>query len=73
MRRGLGSAKMDGAIMHIGYGAGDETELKVQKGAGHRHANTETNAPALYAMKQAGGQTVLEHKARVSISVALAQ
>jgi hypothetical protein len=57
---GLGAAKMDGAIMYIGYVSGDETRLKVQKGAGHRHADLETNAPARYVMRETGGQTVLE-------------
>ncbi len=57
---GLGGAKMDGAIMYIGYVIGNETQLKVQKGAGHRHADLETNAPARFAMKEADGQTVLE-------------
>jgi len=57
---GLGSAKMDGAIMYIGYVKGNETDLKVQRGSGHRHADVETNAPAQYVMKEADGQTVLE-------------
>lgn len=57
---GLGAAKMDGAVMYIGYVSGDETQMKVQKGSGHRHADLETNAPARYVMKETGGQTVLE-------------
>jgi hypothetical protein len=57
---GLGAAKMDGAVMYIGYVSGDETRMKVQKGTGHRHADLETNSPARYVMKETGGQTVLE-------------
>ncbi len=57
---GLGSEKMDGAIMYIGYVSGNETQLKVQKGSGHRHADLETNTPAQYVMKESDGQTVLE-------------
>jgi hypothetical protein len=57
---GLGSAKMDGAVLYIGYVTGAATELKVQKGAGHRHADADVDSPTQYAMKETGDQTVLE-------------
>jgi hypothetical protein len=57
---GLNSAKMDGAVMYVGYVTGNNTELKVQKGAGHRHADTDAAAPQEYAMKELDGRTVLE-------------
>ncbi len=57
---GLGAGKMDGAVMYIGYVSGSETQLKVQKGTGHRHADFDGDAPRQYVMKETGGQTVLE-------------
>jgi hypothetical protein len=63
---GLGSAKMDGAIMYVGFVTGDTTELKVQKGTGHRHADADASTPPQYAMKETGGQTVLEFAVKAS-------
>ena len=57
---GLGAAKMDGAVMYIGYTSGNETQLKVQKGMGHRHADFDGDPPRQYVIKEAGGRTVLE-------------
>jgi len=57
---GLGGARMDGALIYIGYVTGNETRLKIQRGTAHRHADYETNAPAQYSMKEADGRTVLE-------------
>ena len=57
---GFGAAKMDGAVMYIGYVTGNETQLKVQKGAGHRHADLDAGAPRQYVIREKGGQTVLE-------------
>ena len=70
---GLGSAKMDGAVMYIGYVNGNTTELKVQKGAGHRHADTDTDSPRQYAMKETDGQTVLEFVVKASAVIAKGQ
>jgi hypothetical protein len=70
---GLDSGKMDGSIMYIGYVSGDTTELKVQKGTGHRHADTDTNAPRTYAMKQRDGRTVLEIAVKASEIIAKGQ
>jgi hypothetical protein len=57
---GIGSAKMNDAVMYIAYKDGDKGQLKVQKGAGHRHADFDSAAPARYAVGEAGGQTILE-------------
>jgi hypothetical protein len=70
---GLGSTKMDGAVMYIGYVTGAATELKVQKGAGHRHADADVDAPTQYAMKETGNQTVLEFAVKSSAVIAKGQ
>ena len=70
---GIGSAKMDGAVMYIGYVTGNATELKVQKGAGHRHADAEADAPRQYAMTEKDGQTVLEIAVTSSAVIARGQ
>jgi len=70
---GLGSRTMDGAIMYIGYISGATTELKVQKGSGHRHADVDAGSPLRYAMKEAGGQTVLELALQASEVIAKGQ
>lgn len=70
---GIGSARMDGAVMYIGYVTGDATELKVQKGAGDRHADTDADSPREYAMKETAGQTVLEFAVKSSAVIAKGQ
>jgi hypothetical protein len=57
---GLGAAKMNDAVMYIGAADGDTGELKVQKGAGHRHADVDGGAPGSHALRESAGQTVLE-------------
>ena len=57
---GIGSTRMDGAVIYIGYAVGQESQIKIQKGAGHRHADLDAGAPRQYAVKEAGGRTVLE-------------
>lgn len=57
---GLGSKAMNNAVMYIGFVTGAETQLKVQMGAGHRHSDTDTNAPLQYAMSESDGKTTLE-------------
>jgi hypothetical protein len=70
---GLGSAAMDKAMIYIGYVDGDKVQLKVQRGAGHSHSDTEGNAPAKFAMKEADGQTVLELALKASEFIAKGQ
>ena len=57
---GLGSSVMNDAIIYIGYVSGDQAQLKVQKGAGHRHVDLESDAPIQYAVQKRSGQTTLE-------------
>ena len=42
---GLGSPKMNDAVMYIGAADSGKGQLKVQKGAGHRHADAEDPGP----------------------------
>lgn len=57
---GLGSGGMEGATIYIGYVSGGKTQFKVQKGAGHSHADTRIDAPVQYAMKEVDGKTTME-------------
>jgi hypothetical protein len=57
---GLGSTKMDGALLYMGYITGHATELKVQRGSAHRHVDADEGPPALYAMKETGVRSVME-------------
>ena len=61
---GLGSQKMDGATIFIGFvGADGKVQFKPQMGTGHRHADT-TKAVAdtvtSYSLKEADGKTTME-------------
>ena len=61
---GLGSLRMDGATIFIGYVGEDGTAtLKAQTGTGHTHGDVSGDIPATivsYAMKEADGKTTLE-------------
>jgi hypothetical protein len=57
---GIGSPKMNDAILYIGYAAGTQAQVKVQKGQGHRHGDVDSDAPLQYAMKEGDGATTLE-------------
>jgi DOMON domain len=57
---GIGSTAMNNAVMYMGFITGDQTQMKVQVGAGHRHSDTDTNVPLLYAMTESAGKTTLE-------------
>ena len=61
---GLGSQKMDGATIFIGYvGADGKVQFKPQAGRGHRHQDTTADVTATivkYAMTDTGGKTTLE-------------
>ena len=70
---GLGSSRMNDAVMYIGYVNGDQGQLKVQKGAGHRHADLDSAAPARYALGEAGGRTTLEVSLKASDFIAPGQ
>jgi hypothetical protein len=61
---GLGSLKMDGATIFIGFvGSDGKVQFKAQAGSGHSHKDVDGDVVATivsYAMKQAGGKTTLE-------------
>jgi hypothetical protein len=61
---GLGSQKMDGATIFIGFVKSDGTvQFKPQAGRGHSHRDTTADVTATivkYAMKETGGKTTLE-------------
>jgi hypothetical protein len=58
---GFGSPRMDAALMFIGFVSADgKTQLKIQKGRGHTHADVESDSLTSFAMKEAGGVTTLE-------------
>jgi len=61
---GLGSLKMDGSTMFMGYvGSGGKVQFKTQAGSGHTHKDVSADVAATvvsYAIKQAGGKTTLE-------------
>ena len=70
---GMGSTRMNNAVMYIGFVTGDKTQVKVQVGAGHQHSDTDTNVPLLYAMTEAGGKTTLEVSVKASGLIAVGQ
>ena len=61
---GLGSLKMDGATIFIGFvGADGKVQFKTQVGTGHRHTDAPKSVEGsvtAYAMKEADGKTTLE-------------
>jgi hypothetical protein len=70
---GLGSPKMNDAVLYIGAADGGKGQLKVQKGAGHGHADTDGSAPSSYVLREADGQTVLELALPASAFIAAGQ
>jgi hypothetical protein len=57
---GLGSRKMDGALIVMGYRKGDLAQLKIQEGAGHGHRDTPSDAMLSYAVGEKGVSTTVE-------------
>lgn len=61
---GLGSLKMDGSTMFIGFvGSDGKVQFKPQAGSGHSHKDPAPDVAASiisYALKEAGGKTTLE-------------
>jgi hypothetical protein len=61
---GLGSLKMDGSTIFIGYvGADGKVQFKAQAGSGHAHKDVSADVAGTVvssAMKEAGGKTTLE-------------
>jgi|SRR5208337_3009970 len=61
---GLGSLKMDGSTIFIGFvGADGKVQFKTQTGTGHRHVDAPksvADSVTAFAMKEADGKTTLE-------------
>lgn len=61
---GLGSLKMDGSTIFIGFvGADGKVQFKTQSGTGHQHKDAPksvADSVTAYAMKEADGKTTLE-------------
>ena len=61
---GLGSMKMDGSTIFIGFvGSDGKVQFKAQAGSGHSHKDVSgdvTGTIISYAMKESGGKTTLE-------------
>jgi hypothetical protein len=70
---GLGSTHMDGAVMYIGFVGSDKEQLKVQQGSGHRHGDTDANAPVRYSLTESNGQTNLELAIKAASFIAKGQ
>jgi hypothetical protein len=70
---GIGSIHMDGAVMYIGFVGSDKGQLKVQQGSGHRHSDTDANAPVQYSLSESNGRTMLELALKASSFIAKGQ
>lgn len=70
---GLGSRRMDKAIIFIGYATGDQGQLKIQKGAGHSHGDLDVNAMSSYAVAEKGKDTTMEVELKASSFIAADQ
>jgi hypothetical protein len=57
---GLGSNRMDGAYMILGYDDGKNTVVREETGKGHRHQPNAVNKLLTSAVKETSGKTVLE-------------
>jgi hypothetical protein len=57
---GLGSSRMNGAVIYIGFMGTDKGQLKVQQGSGHGHSDTAANAPVQYSLSESNGRTMME-------------
>ncbi len=66
---GLDSSRMDSAVIFMGFAADGKPQFTAQIGSGHGHgdADAQTAASVIsYAVKEAGGKTVLELKVKSS-------
>ena len=70
---GLGSRRMDRAIIFIGYETGDQGQLKIQKGAGHSHGDVDSKAMTSYAVAEKGKETTMEVALNASSFIAPGQ
>lgn len=57
---GVGSMKMDGAAIFIGYVADGKEEFRSDLGRGHSHRESDEFTVVSYALTESGGRTMLE-------------
>lgn len=57
---GLGSLKMDGAFLILGYDAGGAASVREDTGKGRRHAPNPNRVLSAQAVRETAGKTVLE-------------
>jgi len=67
---GLGSRRMDKAIIFIGYTTQDQGQLKIQKGAGHSHGDMDSKVMTSYAIAEKGKGTTMEVALKASSFIA---
>lgn len=57
---GLGSLRMNGAFLVLGYDAGGVPSIREDTGSGHRHTPNPNRVLTAQAVREASGRTVLE-------------
>ena len=57
---GLGSSRMDGSEMFIGYNKDGEAFFEEHLGKGHSHKKTAGQRPVEYTVIESGGKTLME-------------
>ena len=57
---GLGSSRMDGSNMFIGYSKNGEAYFEEHLGNGHSHKKVSDPRPVEYSVTESGGTTVME-------------
>ena len=57
---GLGSRRMDGSVIVMGYSKGELAQLKIQEGSGHGHLDMPSDAMLSYAVGEKGVRTTME-------------
>ena len=67
---GLGSDRMNGATIFIGYVANGKLELKIQQGRGHGHGDLESDALVASAGTEENGVTTIELKLKPGAFIA---
>ena len=57
---GLGSTRMDGSVMFMGYNKDNEAFFEEHLGKGHSHKKTAVQRPVVYSVSETDGITKLE-------------
>ena len=70
---GIGSGRMDGATIFIGFVKDGKLELKTQLGRGHAHGDTTSDVLVASAGKEENGRTTIELALKPSVFIAKGQ